>query len=141
MRGILNKLTPEKFKKLSNDLLDLQLDSRKILNGVIILIFDKALDEPKYSSMYAQLCKQVCKQLCSIKQKETGNTENETCCVFRLLLLNKCKQEFDNRSQATEAFEIYGPNMSPEEEERRQIAKLKMLGNIKVISNSLTYNT
>lgn len=38
VRGILNKLTPEKFAKLSNDLLNLELNSNVILKGVILLV-------------------------------------------------------------------------------------------------------
>lgn len=38
VRGILNKLTPEKFAKLSNDLLNVELNSDVILKGVIFLV-------------------------------------------------------------------------------------------------------
>ena len=38
MRGILNKLTPEKFEKLINDVLNVGLDSSTILKGVIVLV-------------------------------------------------------------------------------------------------------
>lgn len=38
VRGILNKLTPEKFGKLSNDLLNIELKSDVILKGVIFLV-------------------------------------------------------------------------------------------------------
>lgn len=38
VRGILNKLTPEKFAKLSNDLLNLDLNSDVIRKGVIFLV-------------------------------------------------------------------------------------------------------
>lgn len=38
VRGILNKLTPEKFDKLSDDLLQTELNSSVILKGVIILV-------------------------------------------------------------------------------------------------------
>lgn len=55
--SILNKITPEKFQKLSQELLVVGLDSPAILKGVILLCFDKALEEPKYSSMYAHLCR------------------------------------------------------------------------------------
>lgn len=125
VRGLLNKLTPENFQKLSDDLLSTELNSSVILKGVIILIFEKALDEPKYSSMYAQLCKRL--------SKEAPNFEPEDKpCTFRLLLLNKCKAEFENRSQSNELYEQHGGN-TPEDEERRQLAKRKMLGNIKFI--------
>jgi len=127
VRGILNKLTPENFKKLSDDLLGTELNSSVILKGVILLIFDKALDEPKYSSMYAQLCKRL--------SKEAPNFEpDDQPCTFRLLLLNKCKAEFENRSAAAAAANEHLDHVhSPEDEERRQLAKRKMLGNIKFI--------
>lgn len=124
VRGLLNKLTPENFKKLSDDLLATELNSSIILKGVIFLIFEKALDEPKYSSMYAQLCKRL--------SREAPNFEPEDMpCTFRLLLLNICRAEFENRSQNSELFDRDGN--TPEEEERRQLAKRKMLGNIKFI--------
>lgn len=123
VRGILNKLTPEKFQKLSDDLLRIELSSSIILKGVILLIFDKALDEPKYSSMYAQLCKRL--------SEEAPNFEPpDKPCTFRVLLLNKCKTEFDKRA---ETLEQYGNKQIMEEDERRQLAKRKMLGNIKFI--------
>ena len=124
VRGILNKLTPEKFQKLSDDLLRIELSSSVILKGVIILIFDKALDEPKYSSMYAQLCKRL--------SEEAPNFEPpDTTCTFRVLLLNKCKNEFENRAATLEQYGYIDNSL--EEEERRQLAKRKMLGNIKFI--------
>lgn len=52
-------MTPEKFEKLTDSLLSLGLNTPPILKGVILLIFEKALEEPKYSSMYAQLCKKL----------------------------------------------------------------------------------
>lgn len=130
VRGILNKLTPEKFKKLSDDLLRIDLESSVILRGVIYLIFEKALDEPKYSSMYAQLCKRL--------TEEAPNFEPEgKPCTFRVLLLNKCKLEFENRAKALEQAShgaLSGENLTEEEEEeRRYLAKRKMLGNIKFI--------
>lgn len=88
VRGILNKLTPEKFQKLSDDLLRVELQSPVILKGVILLIFDKALDEPKYSSMYAQLCKRLSEEAPNFEQGD-GSTN-----TFRILLLNKCKVSF-----------------------------------------------
>lgn len=36
--SILNKLTPEKFHKLSEELLSVGLDSTQILKGVILLV-------------------------------------------------------------------------------------------------------
>lgn len=43
VRGILNKLTPEKFDKLSDDLLQTELNSSVILKGVIILVWKQTV--------------------------------------------------------------------------------------------------
>lgn len=126
VRGILNKLTPDKFRKLGNDILGVGLDSSRILKGVILLIFEKALDEPKYSSMYAQLCKRLSEQAPNFDPSNAP-------CTFRRLLLSKCQDEFENRSRATDVFDNAERQLTAEEEEQRHIAKRKMLGNIKFI--------
>ncbi|KAI4500440.1 hypothetical protein M0802_004402 [Mischocyttarus mexicanus] len=132
VRGILNKLTPEKFAKLSNDLLNFELNSNVILKGVIFLIFEKALDEPKYSSMYAQLCKRLSDEAANFEPRKSIIEGQKAQSTFTLLLLNKCQDEFENRSKASEAFENQD-ELSPLYEHRRQIAKRKMLGHIKFI--------
>ena len=38
IRGILNKITPEKFEKLTVDILNVGLDSTIVLKGVILLV-------------------------------------------------------------------------------------------------------
>ncbi|XP_019881095.1 eukaryotic translation initiation factor 4 gamma 2 [Aethina tumida] len=80
--------------------------------------------------MYAQLCKRL--------TEEAPNFEPEgKPCTFRVLLLNKCKLEFENRAKALEQAShgaLSGENLTEEEEEeRRYLAKRKMLGNIKFI--------
>lgn len=95
-------------------------------------IFEKALDEPKYSSMYARLCKQLSDEAANFEPRKPIDESQKGQSTFRVLLLNKCKDEFENRSKASEAFENQD-ELGPEEEERRQVAKRKMLGNIKFI--------
>lgn len=128
----MNKITPDKFAKLSDELLQCELDSAAILKGVVVLIFNKALEEPKYSSMYAQLCRKISE---GVKNFEYENADyvkqsphDNTFCRY---LLAKCQHEFNNRLQASEAFGD-GP-LNDEEEERRDQAKKMMLGNIKFI--------
>lgn len=111
---------------MSDDLLNIGLETETIIRGVIILIFDKALDEPNYSSMYAQLCKRLSEEVPNFEKT------NESC-TFCILLLNKCRTEFENRSAITNTFDQHGGTLSPEDEEKRYVAKSKMLGNIKFI--------
>ena len=45
IRGILNKITPEKFEKLTVDILNVGLDSTIVLKGVILLVSDSKLNQ------------------------------------------------------------------------------------------------
>jgi len=129
IRGMLNKLTPEKFEKLVSDIFTVGLDSTTILKGVILLIFEKALDEPKYSSMYAQLCKRLDEKAPNFDVEISEKTS-----TFRRLLLNKCRDEFENRNSDSQQYEnSVGPATTEYEEEAKYLAKRKMLGNIKFI--------
>ncbi|KAF2351270.1 MIF4G-like type 3 [Trinorchestia longiramus] len=84
IRGLLNKLTPETFDKLSNEILNVGLNARVVLEELILLIFQKALDEPKYCSMYAQLCKRL--------SEDAPNFDPpNTACTFNRLLLKQCQ--------------------------------------------------
>lgn len=129
VRGILNKLTPEKFEKLTVDIINVGLDSTTILKGVILLIFEKALDEPKYSSMYAQLCKRLAENAPNFDPPDSST------CTFKRLLLNKCRVEFENRAQIAQEFENVPTTAANNDEQldARFLAKRKMLGNIKFI--------
>lgn len=126
VRGILNKLTPEKFQPLSDDLLSLNLNSKKILLGVIHLIFEKALDEPKYSSMYAQLCRRISKEGSTLESEDSRYT-------FETLLIRVCQDKFVNRSHYSEKIINSTADNDIDEEEKRYIAKQKILGNVKFI--------
>lgn len=59
VRGVLNKLTPEKFSKLVNQVRSLSIDNAERLQGVIDLVFEKAVDEPNFSVAYALMCKEL----------------------------------------------------------------------------------
>ncbi|XP_036332524.1 eukaryotic translation initiation factor 4 gamma 2, partial [Rhagoletis pomonella] len=142
VRGILNKLTPEKFQELSDELLKLDLNSILSLNGVILLIFDKALDEPKYSSMYAQLCKRLSEEAPSFEKDPNSS------CTFLRLLIAVCRDKFNNRLKRdnidgdnnNQFNKVHRPQSQlnvgendTDEEERRHLAKQRMLGNVKFI--------
>lgn len=59
VRGILNKLTPQKFDTLLDQIKSLQIVNSDRLQGVIDLVFDKAVDEPNFSVAYARMCKEL----------------------------------------------------------------------------------
>ncbi|MEE6498800.1 hypothetical protein FKM82_003235 [Ascaphus truei] len=135
VRGILNKLAPEKFDKLCHELLNVGVDSKLILKGVILLIVDKALEEPKYSSLYGQLCLRLAEEAPNFDGPSTeGPPGQKQSTTFRRLLISKLQDEFENRSRNVDIYDKRDSPLLPEEEEQRAIAKIKMLGNIKFIS-------
>lgn len=94
VRGILNKLTPEKFDKLCLELLNVGVESKLILKGVILLIVDKALEEPKYSSLYAQLCLRLAEDAPNFDGPAAeGQPGQKQSTTFRRLLISKLQDE------------------------------------------------
>ncbi|XP_072291679.1 eukaryotic translation initiation factor 4 gamma 2b [Eucyclogobius newberryi] len=134
VRGILNKLTPEKFDKLCLELLNVGVDSKLVLKGIILLIVDKALEEPKYSSLYAQLCLRLAEDAPNFDGPSPEiQTSQKQSTTFRRLLISKLQDEFENRTRNVEIYDKHDNPLTTEEEEQRAIAKIKMLGNIKFI--------
>ncbi|ORX55356.1 hypothetical protein BCR36DRAFT_281579 [Piromyces finnis] len=142
VKGILNKLTYEHFNSLSKQIIEIGITDEAILEGVINLVFDKALDEPNFGSLYAELCKSISDELPKIQSwmidKKSENKNN----LFRKLLLNKCQLEFEKEVKWTEENKITKPVSEMTEEEKNEWAtketerikiKRRSLGNIKFI--------
>ncbi|KAL2514046.1 Eukaryotic translation initiation factor 4G [Forsythia ovata] len=56
LKAIPNKLTPQNFEKLFEQVMQVNIDNVITLSGVISQIFDKALTEPTFCEMYAKFC-------------------------------------------------------------------------------------
>jgi len=56
VKSILNKMTKEKFAKLSDQMIAIPITSSEMLTMMIENVFDKAIDEPAFGDMYADLC-------------------------------------------------------------------------------------
>ncbi|KAG6449153.1 hypothetical protein O3G_MSEX005901 [Manduca sexta] len=89
-RGILNKLTPQKFDTLLDKVKTLEINNQKRLEGVIDLVFEKAIDEPNFSEAYAAMCNKLSK----LKVPADNPTTPDQCVNFRALIINKCQNQF-----------------------------------------------
>ncbi|XP_038971432.1 eukaryotic translation initiation factor 4G-like [Phoenix dactylifera] len=131
LKAILNKLTPQNFEKLFQQVKEVNIDNTVTLSGVISQIFDKALTEPTFCEMYADFCYHLASELPDF-------TDDKEKITFKRLLLNKCQEEFERgereEAEANEA-EVEGEAKQSEEEreEKRIKARRRMLGNIRLI--------
>lgn len=130
VRGILNKLTPEKFDTLLGQMTELNIDSVEQLNKVIVLVFEKAIDELNFSAAYALLCQQISAKWLMDDFNRKTESENPSAsatgtsndvqvedkineaenvgqqALFKKSLITKCQIEFINHVDNDEA--IYG---------------------------------
>ena len=88
-RGMLNKLTPQNFEKISKQFVQLEINTGEKLKRMIGLIFDKAVDEPAFCEQYAQLCK----TMSGITVKPENETDKPI--KFNTLLLEQCQTCFE----------------------------------------------
>ncbi len=104
VKANLNKMTPEKFDKIADQILTIAAQSKnesdgRTLRQVIQLTFEKATDEAHWASMYAKFCKRMLDTMSPEIRDETLKDKNgEVVCggaLFRKYLLNRCQEEFE----------------------------------------------
>jgi translation initiation factor 4G len=111
VRGLLNKLTMEKFDSISDQIIawanksEQEKDGRTLFQ-VIRLVFEKAIDEAPWSEMYARLCRKMMERI-SPKVQDGGITNAEGKPIpggqlFRKYLLNRCQEDFERGWMAKE---------------------------------------
>ncbi|ACO62164.1 predicted protein, partial [Micromonas commoda] len=155
-KSILNKLTPQNFEKLLEQVLAEGIDEAQTLIGLIGQLFDKALTEPTFAELYAMMCQQLSNRFLAeniefVDPDCDPDAEGGPRMInFKRVLLNKCQEEFEKgdsaiKAEEKEEGEVPAKPKTPEElelDERRKIqqredrmrqARRRMLGNIRFI--------
>ncbi|KAK4200560.1 hypothetical protein QBC40DRAFT_296539 [Triangularia verruculosa] len=129
VKAALNKMTPEKFDKIADQILTIAAQSKneqdgRTLRQVIQLTFEKATDEAHWASMYAKFCKRMLESMSPEIRDETVTDKQGNVIsggpLFRKYLLNRCQTEFERgwKSQLPPA---------PEEGEDKKTGEAAML--------------
>lgn len=104
VKAALNKMTPEKFDRISDQILEIAAQSVKETDGrtlrqVIQLVFEKATDEAHWAPMYAKFCyKMLSTMNPEIKDETIKDKAGNVVAggnLFRKYLLNRCQEEFE----------------------------------------------
>jgi len=127
--ALLNKLSPETFEKLSEQFMNIGMETEAIMSRVVDLIVSKAQMEEPFCFMYADLCKKITDKWTSpddgledeaepTTSADATTSEKDLGKVFRGRLLNRCQEEFQqDREAATQA--ILSLEISEEDKEEK----------------------
>ena len=87
---ILNKLSLDKFEKLSKEFMEVGIEEEHVMDRGVDLIVSKAQMEENFSSMYAELCLKIY----DVWSAKSAGQELNTGALFREKLLSRCEDEF-----------------------------------------------
>lgn len=109
VKAALNKMTPENFEKISDQIMEIANQSKKESDGrtlrqVIQLTFEKACDEAHWAGMYARFCQKMLTSMSTEILDENVRDKSGQPVVggalFRKYLLNRCQEEFERGWEA-----------------------------------------
>ena len=125
---ILNVMTIETFDKMSDKFMKIGLETEELMKIGVDLIVSKAQLEEHFSFMYADLCKKITDQWVT-----TSGEEGALGTQFRLLLLKRCQEEFDqDRDLAVKA--VLDLHLDKEDEdEKLLILKKRYTGHMRFV--------
>lgn len=104
VKAALNKMTPEKFDRISSQILEIVSQSKdesdgRTLRQIIQLTFEKATDEAHWAPMYAKFAKAMLESMSNEIKDENIRDKNGNVVaggsLFRKYLLNRCQEEFE----------------------------------------------
>ncbi|KAJ1408120.1 armadillo-type protein, partial [Ochromonadaceae sp. CCMP2298] len=98
--AILNKITPQTFEKLSASMLTLKVENIAMLDKLIEIIFEKAVQEQNFTNLYAELCA----FLNASAQHWAFYTDAKNKNFFRARLVSNCQNEFQISTKNESAY-------------------------------------
>ncbi|XP_045188996.2 eukaryotic translation initiation factor 4 gamma 1-like isoform X1 [Mercenaria mercenaria] len=112
---ILDRLTEHTFRTMLTKMQELPIDTETKLNGVIDIIYEKALNDRKRCVAYANLCRGMA-MLKVPSDSKSGEFVN-----FRAVLLDRCQKEFSKNRPALKSGTKMAEDGEVENTWRRQL--------------------
>ncbi|OAA36957.1 MIF4-like, type 1/2/3 [Beauveria brongniartii RCEF 3172] len=137
VKAALNKMTPEKFDRIADQILLIASQSKdesdgRTLRQVIQLTFEKATDESHWASMYAKFCKRMLETMSPEVRDERIKDKNGNIVsggnLFRKYLLNRCQEDFER------GWSVNVPE-APKEEKDKEDVEGKKNGEAELMSD------
>ncbi|GMR36045.1 hypothetical protein PMAYCL1PPCAC_06240, partial [Pristionchus mayeri] len=118
IRSLFNKITPTTKDALINEFLDHKVYESPSLSEVISIIFDKAVEEPKFCPLYAT----ICQQQVSEELKLNNNVSN-----FRNAILVRAQETFTTKNQDDIVKEKEAEIEAETDEKKKKEKKIELL--------------
>jgi len=135
MRAALNKLTIEKFEKMSEAIIGLIAKSTRPNRGIPMLmqlVFEKATTQHHFIGMYVNLCVKLHLWLTEREEKMAVESQSN----FKRILLNQCQSSFEQYLEPPDGFE----GLQDTDLYEAQVKyKTRMLGNIKLVGQLIRH--
>eukprot|EP01041_Mallomonas_annulata_P005669 gene5669-11442_t len=109
VQAILNKITPQTFEKLTAVLCEIPIDTNSMLDRLVLLVFEKAIQEPSFANLYADMCSSL--------ESESRHW------AFLQVVFNKDSNQFVWVKDLTFDKELAGPYSSPKDCELAALAQ------------------
>lgn len=135
IKSILNKLTLEKFAKLTQQLLACGISTSSHVEILIHEVFEKATTQHHYIDMYTDLCVLLHEHFTVNPFEGAGSLQAGRKLTFKRLLLDECQMSFERLLAPPEGLD----ELAPEERTAAEVGyKTHMLGNIKLVGGLLS---
>jgi len=92
--SLLNKISESNFNDLLKDITAIKTNKKEHIDKLSELVFNKAITEKKFSTIYAKLAKQLNELFVQDDNKEKNNNNNNNH-TFRKSLIGKCQSIFN----------------------------------------------
>lgn len=140
---ILNKLSVETFDRLSDQFLNIGMETEDIMSRVVDLIVSKAQMEEHFCFMYADLCKKISDKWVS-EDVEEGAAAGPVAAtgesavvdlgkIFKTRLLVRCQEEFQQDREAAIQAVLELPISDEDKEEKLFVLKKRYTGHMRFV--------